>query len=168
MRQLPLRQKTSKRWLIPVQPGKPEHGRQRGNDGWRATAELRRVQARSHRRSQETRAAQTVSSQGRAKKVLALILFTVLAAAGIASRLLPPGEILGLYVGLAAIGWLPVPKGPWSDVAPAASSRLRVPKRRASKGARSYSPSQDEGAKRRRVRRAGRARRRARRPAGRV
>jgi hypothetical protein len=155
-------------WLIPVRPGKPERLRHRTNDGWRATAELRRLQASSVRRSRGLRPGQRLVWL----RCGALVLFTLVAVAGVYSKHLSLSEVVGIYLGFGGIGWLPVPKGPWSDV-----SRGRTASRApvGSQGARVAYPRprgalpRGAGAKprQRRARRAGRARRRARPPAGR-
>lgn len=109
MRPPALRQNASKRWLIPVEPGKPKRPRHSGNDGWRVTAQLLRLQASNNRPAGRTRPKQRAHAARRHKKAPALALVTLLAIAGLYLNLLTPGEVVTMLV---AAGWLPMPKGP--------------------------------------------------------
>jgi hypothetical protein len=171
MRAPPALQNASKRLLIPVTQGKQEEAeRQRGNDGWRATAELLRVQATNNPSSGRIRADQRSASPRRARKATAFVLFILFVIAAVHLNLLWLIEVPGLYLVLAAREWLPPPKrGPWSHAVATAAPRPPATKRRAPQRGERHAgpPGASAKPRQRRVRRGGRARRRARRPAGR-
>jgi len=124
--------------LIPVKAGSQAQ-KHRPDDHSLATAELRRVLAMGNRPFQHSRRPLSRISARRRQKAASLIVFALFAVVSVCLKVASPGELGGLYFGLGAVGWLPIPRpGPWSGGEPdeAAGSKRRQARGREANAAR--------------------------------
>jgi hypothetical protein len=150
--------------VIAVEDKIPQPQEQRLTYGSQATVDLIRADVSSHRWPQRRRK-QAASSARRRKKVAAVAVFTLLTVASLYLSVLWVIAVAGLYFAIASKGWLPMPRGPWSDDAEERGSRAPEPDRSELRRAGPHTtPPRPASSwrRRRRARRGGRACRRAR------